>query len=265
MTIQIAILAKQVLDTEIPSDQFKINENGNNLETKGNNSPIINGFDLNATEAALKLRDDGHDVNITVIMAGDGFFLDIIKKPLSMGADNLVLLQDESLVACGSTFTVKALSSVIDKIGPFDIILAGRHASDFDNGHVPIGIAETINLPIITYASEIKINNNHLMVKRITLNGYQIIETSFPCIITVSNEIGEPRYPNLRGIMTATKKTPKIFSLRDLGLDEQKEDLIQLERIFIPENNLNTEFITGEDESEIGRNLAIRLKEEGLI
>ena len=65
--------------------------------------------------------------------------------------------------------------------------------------------------------------------------------------------------------MTATKKTPKIFSLRDLGLDEQKEDLIQLERIFIPENNLNTEFITGEDESEIGRNLAIRLKEEGLI
>ena len=155
MTIEIAVLAKQVLDSETPSHLFKVNADSNNLEIDDNSPPIVNGFDLNATEAALRLRDDGHEVNITVIMAGFNFVNEVIKKTLSMGADNLVLIENESLISCDSSFTVEVLSKAINKIGNFDIILAGRHASDFDNGHVPIGIAETLSLPIITYASDI--------------------------------------------------------------------------------------------------------------
>ena len=94
MTIEIAVLAKQVLDSETPSHLFKVNADSNNLEIDDNSPPIVNGFDLNATEAALRLRDDGHEVNITVIMAGFNFVNEVIKKTLSMGADNLVLIEN---------------------------------------------------------------------------------------------------------------------------------------------------------------------------
>ena len=187
MTIEIAVLAKQVLDSETPSHLFKVNADSNNLEIDDNSPPIV---------------------NITVIMAGFNFVNEVIKKTLSMGADNLVLVEDESLISCDSSYTVEVLTKAINKIGNFDIILAGRHASDFDNGHVPIGIAETLSLPIITYASDIKIMDSILRIKRVILSGYQLIESQLRCVVTVSNEIGEPRYPNLRGIMTATKKKP---------------------------------------------------------
>ena len=265
MTTEIAVLAKQVLDSETPSHLFKVNADSNNLEIDDNSPPIVNGFDLNATEAALRLRDDGHEVNITVIMAGFNFVNEVIKKTLSMGADNLVLIENESLISCDSSFTVEVLSKAINKIGNFDIILAGRHASDFDNGHVPIGIAERLRLPIITYASDIKIIDSILRIKRVIPSGYQFIESKSPCVVTVSNEIGEPRYPNLRGIMTATKKQPKIITINDLEIEPPSEKEINLTKVFIPKINLDTEYIKGDDESELGRNLAMRLKEEGLI
>ncbi|MCL0030510.1 electron transfer flavoprotein subunit beta/FixA family protein [Dehalococcoidia bacterium] len=265
MPIEIAILAKQVPDPDIPTSRIKVNESGTDLEIPEDVSPIVNGFDLNATEAALKLRDDGLDVNITVIMIGNDFVNDVVKKPISMGADNLVLVEDENLTSLSPRVTVNILSKILTKMGPFDLILAGRQASDFDNAHVPIGVAETMGMPIITYARKIEIIKEHLKVERVTLSGYQIIESPMPVVVTVSNEIGEPRYPNLRGIMAATKKNPEFFSLNDLNFQDSLADRVYLKRMFVRENYNETEIIKGSDDADAGRKLAIRLKEEGLL
>jgi len=265
MPIEIAILAKQVPDPDIPTSRIKVNEIGTDLEIPEDVSPIVNGFDLNATEAALKLRDDGLDVNITVIMVGNDFVNDVVKKPISMGADNLVLVEDENLTSLSPRVTVNVLCKILTKTGPFDLILAGRQASDFDNAHVPIGVAETMGIPVITYARKIEIVKEQLKIERVTLSGYQIIESPMPVVVTVSNEVGEPRYPNLRGIMAATKKNPELFSLNDLNFQDSLAEGICLKRMFVRENDNETEIIKGSDDADAGRKLAIRLKEEGLL
>jgi electron transfer flavoprotein beta subunit len=86
-----------------------------------------------------------------------------------------------------------------------------------------------------------------------------------PVVVTVSNEVGEPRYPNLRGIMAATKKKPELFSLNDLNFQDSLADGVCLKRMFIRENHNETEIIKGSDDADAGRKLAIRLKEEGLL
>ena len=143
--------------------------------------------------------------------------------------------------------------------------MAGRQASDFDNAHVPIGVAETMGIPVITYARKIEIVKEQLKIERVTLSGYQIIESPMPVVVTVSNEVGEPRYPNLRGIMAATKKNPELFSLNDLNFQDSLAEGICLKRMFVRENDNETEIIKGSDDADAGRKLAIRLKEEGLL
>ena len=96
--------------------------------------------------------------------------------------------------------------------------------------------------------------------------GSEVVKSTTPVLITVSNEYGEPRYPNLRGIMAAGKIQPTIFTLSDLDLrPEDLKNNNEIVDIFIPEKNSNCEFIEGEDEYDIGRNLAITLRDKNLI
>ena len=97
-------------------------------------------------------------------------------------------------------------------------------------------------------------------------DGYEVFESSLPALITVNNQIGEPRYPTLRGIMQASRKTPDILTISDLGLDsEELEPALTLTELFIPVSDKQCEIIEGEDEADSGRLLAMRLREEKII
>ena len=97
---------------------------------------VLNGFDENAVEAALRIKDAAGG-RITVLSLGSTFATDVVKKPLSMGADDLVLLQDEAFDDLDSYGTALALAEAIKKIDGFDLVLCGRQASDWDNAQVP--------------------------------------------------------------------------------------------------------------------------------
>ncbi len=227
---------------------------------------MVNGFDLNAVEAALQLRDVGEDVEITVLSVGTGFVMDAMKKPLAMGADRLVLVDDPSLDGIDSTATVKVLAAAIEKDGPFDLILGGRQASDWDQAHVTLGLAEVLGLPLVSLVQKLKINGDSVALQRVIPDGYQVITAPVPSVLTITNELGEPRYPNLRGIMQASRKKPESLSLADLGLSN--DDLapkLKLKKLYVPESNRQVELIEGEDEADSGKKLALRLREEKLI
>ena len=108
---------------------------------------MLNGFDENAVEAALRIKD-AVGGTITVLSLGSQFAMDVIKKPLSMGADELVLVMDEAVEDLDSYGTAYALTQAISKIGGYDLVLAGRQASDWDNAQVPLGIAELLGLAL---------------------------------------------------------------------------------------------------------------------
>ncbi len=266
MTLRIVVLAKQVPDPETPPSQFKIDESTNSVLPPNGVPPVVNGFDLNAVEAALQLRDAGADVEITVLSVGSEFVMDAMKKPLAMGADRLVLVDDEGLDRIDAAATVKVLAAAIEKDGPFDLILGGRQASDWDQAHVTLGLAEVLGLPLVSLVQKLELDGDSIALQRVIPDGYQVVSVPTPSVLTITNELGEPRYPNLRGIMQASRKKPEIFSLVDLGLsDSDLSPKLELKRLYVPESNRQVELIEGDDEADSGVKLALRLRKEKLI
>lgn len=265
MAINIIVCVKQVMDPETPASAFRIDSDGKKVVPAPGIPPVVNGFDENAVEAALRIKDSVGG-SITILSLGNNFVMDVMKKPLSMGADQMILVQDEAVEDLDAYATAYALTEAIKKAGEFDLILCGRQASDWDNAHVPLGIAEMLGLPCITLAQKVEVSDNGLMVHRTLSDGYEVIEAALPAVVTVSNELGEPRYPTLRGIMSASRKTPTTMTAADLGLDATNlAPRLQLIELYIPVSDKQVEIIEGDDDADAGRKLALRLREEKLI
>ncbi|HJN85920.1 MAG: electron transfer flavoprotein subunit beta/FixA family protein [Dehalococcoidia bacterium] len=266
MPVKIAVLAKQVIDPEMPMAAFRVDSAAKVVVTPPNIPPVVNGFDENAVEAALRIKD-AQDVTITVISSGTSFALDVMKKPLSMGADDLYLLQDDAFAnTVDSFFTAQVLAAAIRKLEGFDLVICGRQASDWDNAQVPLGIAEILGLSCITLCRKVDVTDGKVVAERVIPDGYEVLEASLPALVTVSNELGQPRYPTLRGIMAATRKRPTIWAVADLGIEAaQLQSRVTLHELFVPERTQDCEIIEGENDADAGRQLALKLREAKLL
>ena len=266
MPVNICVLAKQVVDPEMPAAAFRIDPDVRQVVPPANIPPVVNGFDENAVEAALQIKDE-QGASITVISSGTTFALDVMKKPLSMGADELVLLQDDAFAnSVDSFFTVQLLTAAIQKLGGFDLIICGRQASDWDNAQVPLGVAETLGMACITLGKKVDVQDSKVVVERLAPDGFEVVEADLPALVTVSNELGQPRYPTLRGIMAATRKRPTVWTTGDLAIaDAQLEPRLTLHDLFVPERDQDCEIIEGDDDMDSARRLALRLREDRLI
>ena len=205
--VNIIVCVKQVLDPEMPASAFKVDPETKRVVESQGTPPVLNGFDENAVEAALRIKD-AVGAHVTALSMGRSFVMDVVKKPLSMGADELVLLQDDSFHDLDSYATATVLSEAIRKIGDYDLILAGRQASDWDNAQVPLGIAEMLDLPCLTVAQKVDVADGTVSVQQVVPDGYRELEADLPALVTVTNELGEPRYATLRGIMAGRTQDP---------------------------------------------------------
>ena len=255
-------------DTDIPPSQFKVDEADLRVVPPAGVPPIVNGFDMNAVEAALRLRDAGVDVEIVIFSVGTGFALDVMKKPLAIGADRLVLVDDEASESLDALNTAKVLTAAIERDGGADLVLAGRQASDWDQGHVPIMLSELMSVPLVTLVRDLKLgpDADSFEVERVSEGGFQRINCPKPAVMTVTNELGEARYANLRGIMAASRKRPETITIDDLGLSDLTQNgAIAMTRLFVPMSESNVEIVEGENDADSGRLLALRLREAKLI
>ncbi|MCH7864196.1 MAG: electron transfer flavoprotein subunit beta, partial [Proteobacteria bacterium] len=143
--MRIAVCAKQVPDPDIPPSQFKIDASGTSVSSPAGVSPVVNGFDLNAVEAALQIKENtGGESSVTIVSVGTDFALDVMKKPLAMGADKLLLVDDPAADGLDAWGTMRALEALLTRGEPYDLILCGRQASDWDQAHVPRLLAEAL-------------------------------------------------------------------------------------------------------------------------
>ena len=265
MPLHIVATAKQVIDPETPLSAFRIENN--RVDAAGNMAPVINGYDEQAVEAALRIKEAAGDAVVTVLSYGDDFALDVIKKPLAMGADSLVLLQDPAFVnSIDPTLAIAALAAAVRKLGDVDLVVSGRQASDWDNALVPLGLAETLGWPVATIGRKVDVQDGAVRVERVLPDGHEVVEAPLPAVVTVSNELGAARYPNMRGIMAARRVQPTVWSAADLGLDPAAfAPAFELVALVKPERAVETELISGEDDADAGRKLALRLREERII
>jgi electron transfer flavoprotein beta subunit len=266
MPLQIIVTAKQVIDPEIPKSAFKIEATSKRVVIPASFPPVVNGFDEHAVEAALRIKDR-QEAKVTVLAVGKTLSIDIMRKLLAMGADELVLVQDPAIdETIDSWVTVRLLSAAIKRLGGYDLILCGRQASDWDNAQVPLMLTEELGVPCITIAKSIEVSAGTVRVERVIPDGHEVVEAPLPALITVSNELGLPRYPTMRAIMAANRKRPAIWKLSDVGVDPASlQPRLQVVDLFVPVQDQACEFIDGSDEWEIAHKLFQKLRDGRLI
>jgi len=256
--MNIVVCVKQVIDPEAPSSVFQIDKATNKGLNADGSPPVIDPYGEYALEGALRLKADKGG-KVTVIAMGPEFDTNVVKKSLAMGADELVLVEDPSLADLDAFGTVYGLSQAIKKVGEFDLILTGREASDTNGGLTGSGIAETLGLPCVTLAKQIDIDGSQAKVQRVITDGYEVVTVPLPAVITVSNEIGEVRFPTMKGIMGAKKMKPTAYSPADIGMDAapKKSKMVKLYQEI---SEAHCEFITGTNPEELAGNLAEKLR-----
>lgn len=265
--MNIVVCVKQILDPEIPPSRFKIDPVAMKVIPPEGIPPVINPFDEQALEAALRLRDARKDTRIVALSLGDSHSRDILKHCLSMGADEAYLLEDKAFSSCDSSGLAYAISMAIRKIGPFDLILCGRQAADWDEGQTGAHIAEKLGIPLITLARKVEHTGQCLRVERVTLEGYEVVEASLPSLVTISNELGQPRLPTGMGIMQAMRKKITQWSASDIGaeLSILTSPHIKMLKLYTPVRESKCEFAEGKDAAEATANFALKLREAKII
>ena len=253
------VCIKQVPETT----DVKINPATNTLIRDGVAS-IINPFDMYAIEEGLRLkaRTGG---TVTVVSMGPPQADAALREAISMGADEAILVSDRAFAGSDTWATSYTLAMAIRKIGNFDVILCGKQASDGDTAQVGPGIAVHLDLPQITYVRKIEtIDEKTIVAERLLENGYEVIQSPLPCVLTVVKEINEPRLPSLKGKMAAKKAVIPVWKAVDLqcdpkclGLDGSPTKVV---RIFTPPARQGGEMLRGEP-SEIVPQLIAKLKD----
>ncbi|KYC28845.1 putative Electron transfer flavoprotein, beta subunit [Sterolibacterium denitrificans] len=224
---------------------------------------LINGFDEQAMEAALRLRDAGIDCRITAVSIGTDL-KDLLKHCAALGADEIVAIDPEGKELDGQVIA-NILATYVNSSGGADLILCGRQASDDDQGVVPILLGEKLNLAIAPLAREVALNGTTLKVTRATPDGDEIVEGALPAVVTVSNELGTPRFPSAKAKMAARKMTPTEISLASLNLSAgELQPNVVLTRQFVPEVQGNCEFLSGSP-AEVAQQLFDKLRADRVI
>ena len=265
--MDIVVCVKQVLDPDTPASGFRIDA-GNGVMATSGLPPVVNGFDEQAVEAALRLKE-AHGGTVTVLTLGKDLVPDVVRKPLSMGADELVVVWDAAFEGGDSYSTAHGLAAAIRKLGRYDLVLCGRQAADSDAGQVGPGLAEILGLPCVTFAKSVTVADATVRIERAIPDRHEVVEAPMPCVITVSNEIGAPRYPTLRGVMAARRKQPVTWDAEALGIDAATIGAAgartRIVRLVLPERGAACEIVAGETPAEAGRRLAMTLRAAKVI
>ena len=243
--MNIIVCIKQVPDTT----NVRIDPETNTLVRSGVQS-IINPFDMYAIEEAIRVKEK-FGGTVTVITMGPPQAEEALREAISLGADEAVLVSDRAFAGSDTWATSYTLSKTVRKIGKFDIIICGKQAIDGDTAQVGPGISAHLDIPQITYVKKIEdIKDSVIRAERMTEEGYDIIESPLPCLITVVKEINEPRLPSLKGKMRAKKIEIKKLEAKDLDADPDSLGLkgspTKVVKIFTPPPRKGGQMLEGE-------------------
>jgi electron transfer flavoprotein beta subunit len=214
--MKIAVCVKQVPDA---AANRRLDPSTKRLDRSGEGA--LNGFDANAIEEALKIKESSGDGEVVLVSLGPEKALDALRKGLAMGADRAVLVSDEAAAGSDLVATSHALAQALER-EQADLVLFGQQASDGDGAVLWSAVAELLRRPVISQAAELAVDGGTVRAKRQTEFGYDTIEAPLPAVVAVSDAINEPRYPSLKGIMGAKKKPQEQLSLGDLGVEPDR-------------------------------------------
>lgn len=211
--MNIVVCIKQVPDTT----EVRIDREKGTLIRKGVPT-IINPEDKNGLEEALHMKETT-GATVTVLTMGPPQAKSALYEALAMGADRAILLSDVAFAGADTWSTSLTLAAAIKKLD-YDLIFCGRQAIDGDTAQVGPEIAEHLNIPQATYATEICLKSDRkITVKRALDDGYEIVEYELPLLITAVKELNQPRYMQPALIFGVFNKEIELWKANDLEID----------------------------------------------
>ena len=210
--MKIIVCVKQVPDT---SGKVAVNPDG--TLNRASMQTITNPDDMNAVEAALKMKD-ATGCKVIVVTMGPPPAAGMLRELMAMGADEGVLVSAREFGGSDTYATSQILAAAIDTIGveKDDVVMCGRQAIDGDTAQVGPQIAEKLGLPQVTYAADICKDGDTVTVKRMLEDGYMTIKVQTPCLLTCIKELNEPRYMSIGGIYETYSKPLETFDYEKL-------------------------------------------------
>lgn len=208
--MKIVVCAKQVPDTT----EVKLDPKTGTLIRDGVPS-IINPDDKAGIEAALQLKEKCPGSTVTVLSMGPAQADVALREALAMGCDEAILVTDRAFGGADTWATSSTIAAALKKID-YDVIITGRQAIDGDTAQVGPQIAVHLGLPVISYAEDIKVEGDSVVVKRQYEDRYHVVKAKMPCLITALSELNEPRYMTPGGIFDAFDKEVTVWGRADL-------------------------------------------------
>lgn len=266
--MKIIVCAKQVPNT----NEIRIDPATGTLLRDGVPS-ILNPDDGHALEEALRVKDRYPGTHITVISMGPPQAREMLMECMAKGADECILVSDRAVGGSDTWATSNVIAAAIRKLGPFDLIFAGRQAIDGDTAQVGPQIAEKIGIPQVTYVKEMEIvdGGKAVIVKRALEDGYQEIKVQLPCMLTAIKELNQPRYMSVKGIFKACQSDApiRVWTAADIQVDPDtvglKASPTNVYKSFTPKPKDPGIVVAGETPSEQVENLLSELKKKHIV
>jgi len=261
--MNIVVCIKQVPD----STQVKVDPQTGTLIRAGVPS-ILNPYDHFALERALDIKKKT-GATVTVISMGPAQAVAVIRLALASGADKGVLLSDRAFAGSDTWATSYALSQAIKKLGKTDLIICGQMAIDGDTAQTGPGIAFHLDIPQITFCTEIDTDGNKIVVKKLIDGGYQLMETALPALITMTMPHNyAPKYPSFAAAFRAQQKPVLTWTAADINAAPENLGLegspTRVGRIFPPPARAKGEVFTGSP-AELASKITDILRKENLV
>lgn len=266
--MRIIVCVKEVLDPDAVDNyvlhgKLQIGDDGKTL-TQTSIPRLMNAYDEQAIEAALRLRDGGLECTIDVVCVGSDP-TQILRQAAAMGADEITTVPVDNGTLDGHA-VAKILAAYVKSKGGADLILCGRQASDDDQAVVPALLGELLDMPVITIARSVELHGGNVRVTRVTPNGDEVVEATCPAIVTISNELGTPRYPTTMRTMKARRLNPDQATLESLSLSAADvSPIVDMTRQYVSSVQGNCHFIDGSNPDEQASALIAKLRSERVI
>ena len=249
---------------QVPDSAAKVAVEGTQVSW-GDAPLVMNPWDEFAVEAALVLKENA-DAEVTAISVGGESAKEALKTALAMGCNEAILVSDPGLASADSQALARTLAAAVQKIGAVDLVFFGRQSIDTDLGVTAAQTARALQWPALTLVSTITgVDGGKIKVERTTEEGRQVVEGKLPAVVSVSKDIGEPRYPSFMGIRKAAKAIIPTWSLADLGVSGLKSVVRWPEIMNPPAREVKTEIISGDGPEDIAEKLADKILAEKVL
>lgn len=258
--MKLVVLVKVVPDT---FGDRKLNlETG--LADRGASDAVLDEITERAMEAALTYADANEGTEVVALTLAPAASESTVRKSLAMGAGSAIHIADEALLGADIVLTAEALAAAIKRAG-FDLVIAGNSSTDGSGGMMSAAIAEYLGVSHVSGLSSLEISDTQVVGTRQVDGGEQQVSVQLPAVVSVTEALPDPRFPNFKGIMAAKKKPLEALSLSELGVNAEDPEAARTIMLSVAEKPQREAGIKIVDEGNAGELLADFLVENRLV